>query len=147
MMAEIKTKIREDLNDMVNDISFKKIKTRYNERNVAVVTLFNDEIVEFKDSEGLYDLFMAYRKTGHGNEFIKNKMLVEEAKAGSMDILDGQVDDDSSTYICVLFELEDGHKYRLFPSNKYTGRRMIDLYYNDFKEKQKQNTTAKQAVK
>lgn len=138
-------KIREDLNDMVKDISFKNIKTRYNERKVAVVTLFNDETVEFKDSEGLYDLFMAYRKTGH-EKFIKSKMLVEEAKTGAVDILDGQVDDELSTYVCVLFELENGRKYRLFPARKYADRSIIDLYYENFKAQQKQNATAKKAV-
>lgn len=147
MMTENKTMIREDLNDMVKDISFTKVKTRYNDRKVVLVTLFNDEVIEFKDTENIYDLFMAYRKTGHGNDFIKSKELVEEAKSGTLDILDGQVDENTNTYVCVLFELQDGYKCRFFPSDRYTGRRMIDLYYTSFKEQQKQNITAKQAVK
>jgi len=145
MMAENKnvetTKIREDLNDMVKDISFTKVKTRYNERKVVLVTLFNDEVIEFRDTENIYDLFMAYRKTGHGNgnDFIKSKKLVEESKVGSLDLLDGQVDEKTGTYVCVLFELEDGYKCRFFPSDRYTGRRMIDIYYTSFKDQQKQN--------
>lgn len=144
-MTEVKNveniKIREDLNDIVKDISFKKIKTRYNERNVAQVTLFNDEVVEFKDSEGLYDVFMAYRRTGR-TDFIKSKRLVEEAKSGSVDILDGQVDEELSTYVCVLFEIIDDEnivrKYRLFPSRRYSDRRIIDIYYKEFKKQQAQ---------
>ena len=138
MIMENVVKIREDLHDIVKSIEFKKIKTRYNERFVAVVTLFNDEVVEFKDTQGLYDLFIAYRKTGYG-DFIKSKTLVEEFYTSSADITEiASEEKNTGTYICVLFELSDDTKYRLFPARKYTDRKIIDLYYNLFKKKQKE---------
>lgn len=136
MMTEV-TKVRNDLNDMVKSIEFKRVTTRYNSRDIARVTLFNNEVVEFKDTEGLYDLFMAYRNIGKSN-FIKSKTLVEEVKNGIVDILDGQVDENTNTYICVLFELENGQKYRLFPSRRYVDRKIIDLYYEQFKQQKAQ---------
>lgn len=135
-MAEI-VKLREDINDMVKSIEFKRIKTKYNFRDVAVVTFFNNEVVEFKDSEGLYDLFLAYRKSGQNN-FIKSKKLVEEYKTGAVDIIEDQ-DEQTNTYVCVLFELTDGQKYRLFPARRYVDRKIIDLYYNLFKTNKKQS--------
>lgn len=132
-------KLREDLNDMVKSIEFKRIKTRYNSRDVAVVTLFNDETIEFKDSEGLYDLFMTYRKVGQTN-FIKSKKMVEEYKSGSVDIIEDQ-DEQTNTYVCVLFELINGQKYRLFPARRFVDRKIIDLYYDLFKKQKKQAQT------
>lgn len=129
-------KVRNDLNEMVKSIEFKRIKTRYNFRDVAVVTFFNDETIEFKDSEGLYDLFLAYRKVGQSN-FIKSKKLIEEYKSGSVDIIEDQ-DEQTNTYVCVLFELENGQKYRLFPARRYVDRKIIDLYYDLFKKNKKQ---------
>ena len=129
-------KLRNDINEMVKSIEFKRIKTRYNFRDVAVVTFFNDEIIEFKDSEGLYDLFMAYRKVGQTN-FIKSKKLIEEYKSGSVDIIEDQ-DEQTNTYVCVLFELDNGQKYRLFPARRYVDRKIIDLYYDLYKKNKKQ---------
>lgn len=128
--------LRNDINEMVKSIEFKRIKTRYNFRDVAVVTFFNDEIVEFKDTAGLYDLFMAYRKVGQTN-FIKSKKLIEEYKSGSVDIIEDQ-DEKSNTYVCVLFELADGKKYRLFPARHYVDRQIIDVYYDSYKKMKKQ---------
>ncbi len=130
-------KLRNDINEMVKSIEFKRIKTRYNFRDVAVVTFFNDEIIEFKDSEGLYDLFMAYRKVGQTN-FIKSKKLIEEYKSGSVDIIEDQ-DEQTNTYVCVLFELDNGQKYRLFPARRYVDRKIIDLYYDLYKKNKKQS--------
>ena len=130
-------KLRNDINEMVKRIEFKRIKTRYNFRDVAVVTFFNDEIIEFKDSEGLYDLFMAYRKVGQTN-FIKSKKLIEEYKSGSVDIIEDQ-DEQTNTYVCVLFELDNGQKYRLFPARRYVDRKIIDLYYDLYKKNKKQS--------
>lgn len=146
MNENLNVKVREDLNDMVSDISFKKIKTRYNERKVTQVTLFNGEVIEFKDSEGLYDLFMSYRNIGE-TDFIKSKRLVEETRSTAVDITDDQVDESTGTYICVLFELKNGKIYRLFPSRKFTDRGIIDNYYNLFKKKQAEQKQQKQQVK
>ena len=129
-------KLRNDIDEIVKSIEFKRIKTRYNFRDVAVVTFFNDEIIEFKDSEGLYDLFMAYRKVGQTN-FIKSKKLIEEYKSGSVDIIEDQ-DEQTNTYVCVLFELDNGQKYRLFPARRYVDRKIIDLYYDLYKNNKKQ---------
>ena len=135
MMME-KIKVRKDLNDMVDNIEFKKIKTKYNERNVAVVSLFNGETIEFKDTEGLYDLFNSFRKCGK-KDFLVSKQLVEEERIASADLASDDVDEITGTYICVVFELFNGKKYRLFPSRKFVDRAIIDNYYDLFKEKQK----------
>ena len=151
-MTEVKnvetTKIRTDLNDMVTNIELKKISTRYNSRNVAIVTLYNGETLEFKDSEGLHDLFMAFRKTGH-KDFIKTKELIEAESTGSDDIADvesEQLNANTKTYICVLYTLANDEKYRLFPSGRFV-RKMIDLYYDKFKEQQKQEKQNKNILK
>lgn len=137
MMEKKSLEIRKDLNDMATSIEFKKIKTKYNERNVAVVTLFNGEVVEFKDTEGLYDLFNSFRKIGK-KDFLVSKKLVEELRSSSEDVSSDEVDEATGTYVCVLFELANGKKYRLFPARKFVDREIIDNYYWLFKEKQKQ---------
>lgn len=128
-------KLRKDLNDIVLSIGLKKIKTRYNERNVCLVQLFNGETVEFKDSEGLYDLFMSYKKCGKVENLVKSRQLVEEFRTDSS--IDGIIDESTGTYICVLYELNDGSKFRLFP-NRFVDLRIIDNYYNLYKEQKSQ---------
>lgn len=123
-------KIREDLNEMVKDIKFKHIETKYGVRNVVNVILFNGEIIEFKDSEGVYEVFQSYIKCGE-KDFIKSKKLVEEFKKDEEGNVDG-------TYICVLYELTDETKYRLFVS-KFTSVKILNNYYNLFKKNQKTN--------
>lgn len=123
-------KIREDLNEMVKDIKFRHIETKYGSRNVVNVTLFNNEVIEFKDSEGVYEVCQSYVKCGE-KDFIKSKKLVEEFKKDEEGVVNG-------TYICVLYELTDGTKYRLFVS-KFTSLKILDNYYNLFKKSQKTN--------
>ena len=118
--------VRKDLNEIVKNINFKKIKNKFGERNVCNVTLFNDEIIEFKDSENLYELFQSYIKCGE-TDFIKSKELVEEIKT----------DDEGnevSTYICVKYTLTDDSIYRLFVT-KYNSNKIIDNYYKLYKVK------------
>ena len=69
--------VREDLNSIVKNIRFKNIKNKYGSRAVCIVTLFNDVEIEFKDSDGLYDLFDSYVKCGV-TDFIAKKELVED---------------------------------------------------------------------
>ena len=133
-MEEVKFEIRKDLNEIVKEIRLKKIKTKYSERNVCLVTLFNDEVIEFSDKEKIYELFQSYVKCGE-TDFIKSKELVEEYK----------LDDEGSTigtYVCVKYTLNDEGVYRLFVSN-FNSLKMLDNYYKLYKktkkvEKQKQ---------
>ena len=127
--------VRKDLNDMVKNIVLRKIKTRYNERNVCEVTLFNDAVIEFKDGEGLIDLFTAYKRCGKFEGLIKSRKLVEEEKTGS--VVDEVVDADSGTYICVVYELSDGKCFRLFLNRPYIDKLVVDKYYEMWKEQQK----------
>ena len=69
-------KIREDLNNIVKDIKFGLVKTRYNERKVCSVSVFNGDTIEFSDTEGLYDMIATHKKLGM--DCIKSKQLVEE---------------------------------------------------------------------
>lgn len=121
-------KIREDLNSIVRDIKFKKIENKFGTRYVCNVTLFNNEVIEFKDSDGVFDLFNSYHKCGETN-FIKSKKLVDE-------ISEAKDDKEARVYTCVLFELNDGSKYRLFPT-KFVSNKIIDNYYNLYKKNKK----------
>lgn len=112
--------VREDLNDIVKAINLKKIKNKFGERNVCVVTLFNDEVVEFKDNENLYELFQSYMKCGE-TDFIKSKELVEELRKDEENNVIG-------SYICVRYTLKDDSVYRLFVS-KFNSNKIIDNYY------------------
>ena len=125
-----KLEIREDLGAMVKDIRFKHIETKFGARNVANVILFNDEVIEFRDTEGIYDVFQSFVKCGV-KDFIKSKALVEEYRKDD----EGNV---IGTYVCVLYELTDGTKYRLFVS-KFTSLKILDNYYKLWKSKQKIN--------
>lgn len=134
--------VRTDLNEMVKNIQLKKVKTRYNERNVCEVTLFNNEVIEFKDSEGLYDLLSSFRKSGKFENLIKSRKLVEEEKNDA--VIDGVVDEQTGTYVCVLYELSTGRSFRLFLNRPYIDKLVIDNYYDLWKGQQK--TQAKPQV-
>lgn len=141
-MEDVIVKVREDINDMVSDIQFRRINGKYSSRDVAVVTLFSGATIEFRDTEGLYDLFLSYRDIGK-TDFLKSKKLVEEIKSITGDVTEDFVDEKTGTYICVLFELKNGKKYRLFPSRKFVDRDIIDNYYDAWKEKKaKENKPA-----
>ena len=135
-MEEV-VKVRKDLNDIVSNIEFKRIDERYSSRDVAIVTFYNGSKVEFRDRDGLYDLFSEYRNLGY-KDFIKSKVLFEDVINGAQDVSSDDIDSSFNTYVCVLFELQDGSKYRLFPRQKFTDRRRIDLLYKTYKAK---NTT------
>lgn len=134
--------VRTDLNEMVKNIQLKKVKTRYNESNVCEVTLFNNEVIEFKDSEGLYDLLSSFRKSGKFENLIKSRKLVEEEKNDA--VIDGVVDEQTGTYVCVLYELSTGRSFRLFLNRPYIDKLVIDNYYDLWKSQQK--TQAKPQV-
>lgn len=123
-----KLKIREDLNKIVSKIAFKTIRTNYGTRHLCIVTLFNDVSIEFKDSDGLFELFQSYIDVGE-TDFIKSKELVEEYKKND----EGEVE---GTYICVKYTLKDDSVYRLF-ATKFNSNKMIDNYYRLFKNKEK----------
>lgn len=121
-------KIREDLNDMVLNIGFVHSKTKYGDRNVCNVKLFNGVTIDFKDNDKIYEMFQSYVALGN-KDFIKSKALVEEYKTDDMGETVG-------TYICVKYELVDGTIVRLFPNN-FNVNKTIDNYYNLFKKQQK----------
>ena len=141
-------KVRNDLNDMVKSIKLDKVKNKYTERNVCRVTLFNNEAIEFKDSDGLYDLLVSYKKCGNRIEdLIKSRKLVEEEKSSS--ILAEDNVDEFKTYFCVLFELATGRTFRLFLARPYIDKLVIENYYDLFKKEQKDKLAQQkpQAVK
>ena len=132
-MEKEKIVVREDLNDIVKNIGFKTIKnSKYGDRHVCNVTLFNDEVIEFRDSDGLYDLFQSYVKCGI-KDFIKSRELVEEVKTND----EGESE---STYICVKYTLNDDSVYRLFVS-RFNSNKIINNYYNLYKKLKKQTKT------
>ncbi len=133
-----KSKVRKDLNDMVSKIEFGAVKGRYGTNYIATVTLFNNETLEFADSNGgVYALFDSYKKCGISN-FLVSKKLVEEEYQSSSDITGDEVDKATGTYICVEFALKDGTKQRLFPKRKFVDRKIIDNYYGLFKQLQRE---------
>ena len=125
-----KLKIREDLNDIVKSMGFKRVKNRYGERYPYIVTLFNDVTIEFKDDANIRKMFQSYADMGEG-EFIKSKALVEELKQDE----EGQAD---SIYICVKYELKDGKVIRLFPT-QLNDKQTIENYYNLYKKQKGEN--------
>lgn len=134
---EKKTSVRKDLNDIVSKIEFGAVKGRYGTNYIATVTLFNGEKVEFADNNGgVYALLDSYRKCGIEG-FLVGKKLVEEEYQNSVDITSDEVGEENGTYICVKFFLKDGTEQRLFARRKYVDRKIIDNYYNLYKEQQK----------
>lgn len=129
-MEEIK--VRKDLNEIVKSIGFVTIKnTRYGDRHVCNVKLFNDKVIEYRDTENLYDLFQSYTEL-YGADFIKSKELVEELKTDE----NGQV---VGKYICVKYIIADDegeHVYRMFASN-FNSNTIIDNYYKLYKKNKK----------
>ncbi len=129
---EAKVKVRADLGKMVKSIKLRSETNKYGERAVCIVTLFNNETIQFNDTDGVYDLLKSYKLSGEQG-YIKSMELVECVKNGEVDLLDFVAEDDTSTYICVLFTLSDGSSYRLFPAKKFVARKMIDNYYKQWK--------------
>lgn len=130
-MEEIK--IREDLNNIVKGIKFGLVKTRYNERKVCAVTMYNGDVVEFADTEGLYDMILTHKKLGL--ECVKTTKLVEEIQKNPTDEVK------NPTFVCVLVTLFDGTEFRLFP-NKRADKLRIDAYYTAYKQANNPNKGA-----
>lgn len=118
-----KIEIRENLNDMVKKIELKRITSKFGDRDVCNVTLFNDEVIEFKDKDGLYDLLASYKKCGIDDAVI-SKRLVEEIKTNDEGEAQGK-------FVCVAYELNDGSVYRMFVS-KFASLKIIDNYWGLF---------------
>ena len=132
-------KIRKDLNDIVSKIKFEEVGRNSFKRVVCNVTLFTGKVLEFKDKDNIYDLFVSYVEAGK-KDIVKSATLVEEERKGSTLSFDFEEDEEdvkSNTYICVLYELTNGRTYRLFPANKFV-RQIIDNYYKKFKAEQKE---------
>ena len=127
--------VREDLNDMVRSINFRTISSRFGDRHVVDVTLFNGKVVEFKDDKKLFEICMSFKDIGD-TEFIKSKKLVEEMNVNE----DGEV---LGTYICVRYELCDGTKVVLFATDSFSTRKILDNYYKLYKETKTTNAPKK----
>ena len=127
--------VREDLNDMVRSINFRTISSRFGDRHVVDVTLFNGKVVEFKDDKKLFEICMSFKDIGQ-TEFIKSKKLVEEMNVNE----DGEV---LGTYICVRYELCDGTKVVLFATDSFSTRKILDNYYKLYKETKTTNAPKK----
>jgi len=127
--------VREDLNDMVRSINFRTIPSRFGDRHVVDVTLFNGKVVEFKDDKKLFEICMSFKDIGQ-TEFIKSKKLVEEMNVNE----DGEV---LGTYICVRYELCDGTKVVLFATDSLSTRKILDNYYKLYKETKTTNAPKK----
>ena len=121
--------VRADLNDMVKSINFRTISSRFGDRHVVDVTLFNGKVVEFKDDKKLFEICMSFKDIGE-TDFVKSKKLVEELNIND----DGEV---LGTYICVRYELCDGTKVVLFASDSFSTRKILDNYYKLYKETHK----------
>ncbi len=139
-MEKEKIVVREDLNEMVKNIGFKTIKnTKFGDRHVCIVTLFNGEEIEFKDSDGLYEICNSFIKCGlEVKDYIKSKVLVEELKKDENDEVVGK-------YVCVKYTLktDDGYRdYRLFVA-KFSSLIIIDNYYKLYKKQKLSTTSAK----
>lgn len=120
-MEEIK--VRENLNDMVKKIELKRISNKYGDRDICKVTLFNNEVIEFKDKDGLYDLIASYKKCGITDAVVSCR-LVEEVKTDD-------VGEQLSKFVCVAYTLKDGSIYRMFVS-KFASLKIIDNYWGLF---------------
>lgn len=140
MEKEKVLKVREDLNEMVKSIGMKLEDGRYGRQSICVVKLFNGEVINFVDKNcALYDLLNSYVKLG-GKDYIKSKKMEERIKNQKVDTVDDDIGDDGlSTYICVVYTLEDGTEQFLFPSRKFTDRKIIDNYYKLFKKQKQEN--------
>ena len=117
--------IRKDLNNIVKEIKLKLNKTRYSERKLCEVKVFNGDTIDFADTEGLYDMVSTYKKLGI--ECVKDKKLVEEIQKNPTD------EEKAPTYVCLLFTLVDGSEFRLFPSRRADKLR-IEAYYQAYKK-------------
>lgn len=118
-------KIREDVNEMAKEIKFKVTKTKYGDKVTCNIRLFNDEIIECPDSDGVFPVLKSFAQAGI-KDYMKTPRLVEEVSK-----------DGTGTYFCALYELTDGTIFRLFPSNR-NAKLILNNYYSLFKKLQAQ---------
>lgn len=128
-----KSMIREDLNSIVSKFNFVSNKTRYGETVFLKITFFNDECLTISDKDGIYKLIKSYSRLNEG-KVLKSVKLVEEYKTGDVGILDDD-DNQSDTYISIVFEFNDGEKYRMFFSRR-ADLKIVDNFYKEFKKSQ-----------
>ena len=129
-VKEKEFKLREDLNDIVENIKLIAKKTNYGVNNECVVKLFNGEEIIFRDKNKLYDLLRSFLITGQKG-FVKSKKLVDEFKLDD----EGNI---TGVYTCVKYELTNGEVYRLIPRD-YSSKNMIKNYYDFYKNKYKKD--------
>ena len=123
--------VRKDLNEIVKSIGFVKTKTKWGERLSCDIKFFNDGVVSIVGPKvkDLLDLLNSYKMCGE-TKIVKSKTLIEEVSNSDVDNSDEKK---KKTYICVLFELTTGDKYRLFLS-RWEDNIIIDNFYKLFKK-------------
>lgn len=126
-----KSIIREDLNSIVSKFNFVTNRTRYGENILLKITFFNDEVLTISDKDGIYKLIQSYKRLNNG-KILKSVKLVEEYKTGDVGLLEDD-ENKSDTYISIVFEFNDGEKYRMFFSRR-ADLKIVDNYYKEFKK-------------
>lgn len=134
----METKIRKDLNNMVRSIKLIPVKTRFSEKYVCEVTLYNGVVLKFAD-DGFSKVLMAANKVGSLDKILKSRKLVEELKTNTT--LDIATDEYSGTYVCVMYVVDfDGveRNFRLFMEDAKNDKLALDIYYDNWKKLQKE---------
>ncbi len=126
-----KSIIREDLNSIVSKFNFVTNRTRYGENILLKITFFNNEVLTISDKDGIYKLIQSYKRLNNG-KILKSVKLVEEYKTGDVGLLEDD-ENKSDTYISIVFEFNDGEKYRMFFSRR-ADLKIVDNYYKEFKK-------------
>lgn len=121
-------KVRKDLNEIVKEIGFKEEKNRFGVRRFVNVVLFNGKAIQFKDTEGKFDLFQSYKDCGQ-TDFIKSKELIDEIKTN-------EEGEPVGIYTCVKYELTDGSIHRFF-AGRFVDDKIISNYYELYKKEKK----------
>ena len=130
--------VRKDLNCIVKGVQLSNVKTRYATRPVCRVTFFNGDTMDFNDRDGLLKLLSVYRKGGVdvSKDVVESVQLVEELRTDDIVLSDGEFDETSNTYICVLYTLKTGRKFRFFVDGR-VNLDIINFYYDQWKKQQK----------
>ena len=134
-------KIREDLNKITKGFQLLNLKGKYATKPVCRVTFYNGDSLDFNDKDGLLKLLSAYQKMGVDVKkfVVESTSLVEERRTDSIVLDEGEFDETSDTYICVLYVLKPmegqgaGRKFRFFVDGR-VNLDIINLYYNNYEE-------------
>ena len=129
-----KIEVRNDLNEIVKSINFVEVKSSYGTRHPLRIRLDDGtaqgKSLEIRDKDGVYDAIQSYVTLGE-KDFIKSKQLIEETKVD-------EEGNESSKYVCIKYELNDGNVFRFFPERPQLI--VIDNLYKLYKKNHKTPT-------